>query len=190
MRTVESRRLTVDFMVTNLNEFMEERRAQDEFFKRLAESNEWYTPMSLFKDLGVMFDLDAAASPHKRTPAERHYTMEDNGLRRPWEGLVWLSPPVVNTPDHINNPRSWLKRMYDHHNGILLRRATTDTKSFHEFPADAYLFLKGRIRFVDSMTLRKLNAGTHGSVLCAYGEEAVRILAESAVDGMLLMPYA
>lgn len=55
---------------------------------------EWYTPPSLFRALGLTFDLDPA-SPGAEVvpwiPAARHYTPRENGLIQPSAGM----PPNV-----------------------------------------------------------------------------------------------
>lgn len=54
---------------------------------------EWLTPPEILSKLGS-FDLDPCA-PIRRpwATAENHYTIEDNGLLKPWFGRVWLNPP-------------------------------------------------------------------------------------------------
>lgn len=55
--------------------------------------DEWLTPPDIIKGLGS-FDLDPC-SPVNRPwdTADRHYTIEDDGLMQPWSGRVWLNPP-------------------------------------------------------------------------------------------------
>lgn len=55
--------------------------------------DEWLTPPSILKALGD-FDLDPC-SPINRPwdTAKKHYTIEDNGLNKKWEGRVWCNPP-------------------------------------------------------------------------------------------------
>src|SRR5690606_38163062 len=63
---------------------------------QVNEGDEWYTPRWLFDALGIRFSIDVCA-PLDRTfssvPAERHFTIEDDGLAQPWEGTVWRNPP-------------------------------------------------------------------------------------------------
>jgi hypothetical protein len=69
--------------------------------------------------------------------------------------------------------------MVTHGNGIALAAARTEVEGwFWPFiweAADAVLFLRGRIYFRRPDGSRMGNAG-HGSVLAAYGDEAVRRL--------------
>lgn len=78
--------------------------------------DEWYTPPWLFDALGLRFDLDVCApvDPQLRTvPARRVYTIGDDGLSLPWDGLIWCNPPY-------SNPTPWAERMIEHDNGLLL----------------------------------------------------------------------
>jgi hypothetical protein len=53
-------------------------------------SDEWYTPAILFNQLGLEFDLDVASAFNSPThvPADRRYTINDDGLTQPWIGRV------------------------------------------------------------------------------------------------------
>lgn len=80
------------------------------------EGDEWYTPRWLFDALAVKFSIDVCApldQTHSSVPAERHFTIEDDGLAQPWEGTVWCNPPY-------SKPEPWARRMIHHRDGLLL----------------------------------------------------------------------
>lgn len=123
---------------------------------------DWYTPPWLFQRLGLEFDLDPCQPPSgiEWIPAKRRYSIHDDGLAQPWCGCVWLNPPYgKHTP-------AWLERMHNHRNGIALVFARTDCAWFHEYvaQADAILFLRGRVKFVDGLCVT--GGGAQGVVLC------------------------
>jgi hypothetical protein len=142
--------------------------------------DEWLTPPEIIRSLGE-FDLDPC-SPINRpwSTAEKHFTIEDDGLNRSWNGRVWCNPP------YGLEAAKWLKKLSDHNNGIALIFARTETKMFFEWvwrKASAVLFLEGRLYFHHVTGERaRANAGAP-SVLIAYGEENARILAETDIKG-------
>lgn len=143
---------------------------------------EWLTPPELIKALGD-FDLDPC-SPVKRPwdTAKTHFTIEDDGLSKPWFGRVWLNPP------YDDKAEIWLKRLADHRNGIALIFARTDTRSFHDYVwgrADAVLFIKGRVQFYTVDGIRRRANGAP-SVLAAYGESNVESLQAIASRGKFI----
>lgn len=51
------------------------------------------------------FTLDVAAAPHN-AKCERYYTVEDDGLTRPWDAVsVWCNPPYSDI-------RSWVEKAW------------------------------------------------------------------------------
>lgn len=106
--------------------------------------DEWLTPPEILKQLGV-FDLDPCAPVIRPwDTAKNHFTIQDDGLSKQWEGRVWLNPPFGR--DAIK----WMRRMKEHSNGIALIPARTETAMFYECvwrDADAVLFIKGRPHF-------------------------------------------
>ena len=78
-------------------------------------SDEWYTPSTLFEQLGLRFDLDVASPTDNKShvPADRKYTIEDDGLVQPWTGRVWMNPPY-------SKPAPWVEKWLNHANGIAL----------------------------------------------------------------------
>ena len=138
-------------------------------------SVDWYTPPWVFEKLGITFDLDPCQPPEgvKWIPAKKTYSVLDDGLKQPWNGRVWLNPPYgKHTP-------AWLERMHQHRNGIALVFARTDCAWFHDSvaKADAILFLRGRIKFVDGLCATKGSGAGSGSMLVAWGSDNVAAIA-------------
>lgn len=145
--------------------------------------DEWLTPPHIIEALGA-FDLDPCA-PIVRPwdTAAAHYTVEDNGLAKPWHGRVWLNPP------YGQNTEAWMQRLAEHGDGVALIFARTETSIF--FPwvwwrADSVFFFRGRLHFHDVEGVRaKANAGGP-SVLVAYGERNTEAINSSGLPGYLV----
>ena len=142
------------------------------------KNDEWLTPPEILRALGT-FDLDPCA-PIKRPweTAAQHYTVEDDGLRKPWHGRVWCNPPFGR------EAVKWLRRMRDHGNGIALIPARTETAMFYETvwgEADGVLFIKGRPHFhyVDGRRAA-FNSGAP-IALVAYGRDNLTALMHSGL---------
>ncbi len=147
------------------------------------QNDEWLTPPKLIKVLGP-FDTDPC-SPIDRPwdTARIHYTISENGLWQKWQGRVWLNPP------YGLQAKTWLAKMVEHGNGIVLIFARTETDMFFRYvwnSADAVLFLRGRLHFhyVDG-SRAKANAGAP-SVLIAYGSDNSKILEQSNIHGKFI----
>lgn len=144
---------------------------------RLLEggTNEWYTPPEIFTALDLTFDLDPCAPEGGVSwiPAERHYSIKDDGLLQPWEGRVWLNPPYGTATG------SWVERLARHGNGIALVFARTDTiwGQAAIARASAVCFITGRLSFIagGDGDQRGHNAAT-ASMLLAYGEVCAEAL--------------
>lgn len=133
---------------------------------------EWYTPASLFHDLGdPVFDLDPAAAPdHAAVPARRFWTKADDGLDKTWHGHVWLNPPY----GRMAVP--FVTKMIVHDDGLLLLPSRTETDVYQRalIYADAVTFLRNRLWFVrnDGATGRS----SFGSTLFGFGLWAAEML--------------
>jgi len=63
-------------------------------------TDEWLTPPEIVAALGK-FDLDPCSPINRPWPtAEKHYTIEDDGLFLPWFGRVWMNPPYGKQMNH------------------------------------------------------------------------------------------
>lgn len=151
--------------------------------KSKHKSVEWYTPKWVFDALGLAFDLDPS-SPHdmeSQVPAIKKYTLFDDGLKKPWEGTVWLNPPYgKDTP-------LWIKRFVDHGDGIALVFSRTDTEwcQLAMNQCNSMLFLGGRIEFIPGIENKhkKSRCGA-GTVMFAFGDKcelALRKLSDRGI---------
>lgn len=148
----------------------------------VAATDVWLTPPHIIKALGH-FDLDPCSSLDRPwDTADKHFTIDDDGIAQPWAGRVWCNPPYGKAM----NP--FLKKMVEHNNGIALIFARTETRAFFDYvwdKADAILFLKGRLRFHYPDGAQGGTAGSP-SVLIAYGAENVKALEECNLDGKMV----
>ncbi len=155
---------------------------------KTEKSVEWYTPKWVFDTLNINFDLDPCSPFNFDThvPATTKYTIFDDGLSKEWIGRVWLNPPYGREVE------KWIKRMIDHKNGIALVFSRTDSKWCQEAmkSADAVLFYRGRISFIDGATGKQNNNGGAGSLFLTWGEESVRALSNMSDKGFMIFNSA
>lgn len=147
---------------------------------------DWYTPAWVFENIGLDYDLDPC-SPKGGVPwipVKAHYSLPDDGLALPWVGRVWCNPPYGKFTAR------WLKKMNEHRNGMALIFARTDTRWFHEsvIHADAILFLKGRIAFVDGLGKTGGGGAGAGSMLVAWGDVCREALEQMTHFGFIIHP--
>lgn len=145
----------------------------------VGKSDDWFTPPEIFTALGLMFDLDPCSpgSDHW-VPARKVYTKADDGLSKPWHGLVWMNPPFGGR----NGQVPWLRRFLDHGNGIALVAARTSAGWFHDeaVRAETMLFPRGKTKFIRPDGTRGESPGT-GVVLLGMGEVANAALCRSGL---------
>jgi hypothetical protein len=153
----------------------------------IGKNDEWLTPQYIIDALGP-FDLDPC-SPINRVynTAEYHMTKIDDGLKWYWLGRVWLNPPF----NRYERPK-WMKKMYEHNNGIMLVPAAMETDAFKNYvfgKATGILALNHRSYFyrVDG-TRSKANCGCT-ICLVAYGQDNLQALIDSKL-GTVLKEYA
>lgn len=149
----------------------------------------WLTPPEIIRDLGP-FDLDPCAAPEPRPwpTATRHIALPEDGLSAEWSGVCWVNPPYgPHTGD-------WLDRLAEHGaGGIALTFARTETDWFFRTvweKAGALLFVRGRLTFHRPDGSPGRFNGSAPSVLISYRDEATRRLAQSRIDGHLIVNSA
>jgi hypothetical protein len=145
----------------------------------IGATDDWYTPPEIFDALGLTFDLDPCSpGPHHWVPARKVYTVEDDGLRSKWSGLVWMNPPFGGR----NGQVPWLEKFMEHGNGIALVAARTSAGWFHDVAvqAETMLFPRGKTKFIRPDGTRGESPGT-GIVLLGMGNVANTALARSGL---------
>lgn len=118
-----------------------------------SKSNEWATPIALFRELDAEFhfDLDPCCT-HENAKCEIHYTIEDDGLSKNWGGRrVFCNPP------YGRELPKWVRKCYEESKRasvvVMLIPARTDTSYFHDFiyhKAKEIRFIRGRLHFNES----------------------------------------
>jgi DNA N-6-adenine-methyltransferase (Dam) len=152
---------------------------------RTSDTDTWLTPPALLERLAP-FDTDPCASVDQpwRT-ATVQYTAEDNGLVRPWSGLVWVNPPFAD-------PDPWIRKLARHPaGGIALLHACTETELWHAevWPRiSAAMFLAGRVHFHDAAGRRARGNSGRPVALLAYGPLALARLRAADDLGQLVIP--
>lgn len=146
-------------------------------------NDDWLTPPEILQRLG-RFDLDPCASTRRPWPtADRHFTIDDDGLSKEWHGRVWLNPPYTEVS-------RWMARMHAHGNGISLANARTETRWFFDYvwSADAVLFIRGRVTFFrpDGTKGDLGGRASNPSVLIAFSNDDSEALYRSGISGKFI----
>ena len=119
----------------------------------LMSSNtpEWETPQAFFDKLDTEFHftLDAAATP-ENAKCERFYTLKENALWQPWDGIVWCNPPYGRIIGKF--VRKGYEEAQRGATVVMLIPSRTDTKYWHNYVMGAkeIRFIKGRLCFSEN----------------------------------------
>ncbi|UWS06421.1 phage N-6-adenine-methyltransferase [Phaeobacter inhibens] len=154
-------------------------------YEKQGESDEWYTPAYIFEALGVIFNLDVACPPEgpRHVPANSFYS--EKSLEREWSGFVWMNPPF----GHQSTKRLWLRKFFEHGNGIALLPDRTSAPWWQEFAplADAVLFVSPKVKFERPDGSIGEQPGT-GTTLFAVGPEGAAALLRASSLGQTFHP--
>ena len=119
-----------------------------------SERDDWETPQALFDELDAVyhFTLDPC-STHENAKCAKHYTVEEDGLSRSWDGeTVFCNPP------YGRNIAAWVRKCAEessHAEVVMLIPSRTDTAYFHDYiyhRAREIRFIRGRLHFNESKT--------------------------------------
>lgn len=133
-------------------------------------SDEWYTPEIIFDLLGVRFDLDVAAPKGNKghVPANRKYTIDDDGLAQDWVGRVWMNPPY-------SKPAPWIEKWLNHNNGIALLPMAKSKWFNRMIESDANFIVLPSVFKFESPEGKPLSL-MMGSTLWALGESNIEAI--------------
>ena len=117
----------------------------------MSETDEWYTPQEIIDSVLEVFgeiDLDPCSNSktNSKIPARKHFTKNDNGLTKPWEGAVYMNPP------YGREIKDWVSKLLEEWEigkieGIALVPARTDTDWFSQLDAHPWCAIRGRLKF-------------------------------------------
>ena len=112
-----------------------------------SKTDLWATPQKFFDryDAVYRFTLDVCADKDNAKCAN-FYTVEDNGLIQPWQGVCWMNPP------YGREIGAWMKKAHESSlkgaTVVCLVPARTDTKWWHDYAMHGQIeFIKGRLKF-------------------------------------------
>lgn len=151
----------------------------------IGKSQTHLTPRWILDALGP-FDLDpCAAWKQPWVTAKIQYAAPyANGLKLSWHGRVWMNPPFDR-----REVGAWVRKFFNHGNGICLLHARTETDWFQPIwdHADAILFLRKRVKFCDEQGREaKANSGAP-VVLAAVGQTNADALLHSGISGVAVI---
>ena len=152
--------------------------------------NEWYTPPEYIEAARAVMgsiDLDPATSDiaNKTVQASHYYTVEMNGLEKPWFGCVWMNPPYSSDKIGAFIDKLVAERPnYD--SAIVLVNNATETAWFTKMIgiASAVCFPHGRIKFIDTQG-KSSGAPLQGQAVLYIGNNVDRFCDEFAEFGWL-----
>ena len=140
-----------------------------------SDENEWYTPtryVEAAREVLDAFDLDPASSEeaNRRIGAAAIWTEEDDGLRQPWYGRIWLNPPYGRLAEGFTRRLVTEYAAQSVEAAVLLVNAhCTDTKWFQPLWDQPLCFTDHRIDFEAPEGREKKTTSTHGSVFAYFG---------------------
>jgi phage N-6-adenine-methyltransferase len=159
-----------------------------------GHGDEWYTPseyVEVVRDVfGGVIDLDPASCDEAQqiVQAKRYYTNDDDGLKQPWSGRVFLNPPY-------SNPTPFVDRLIEHYErgdvpeAILLENTDSSARWFHKAlkACSALCFPSSRIKFRHG---REGCSPRYSSVFFYFGEEVERFRRRFASVGSVVIVKA
>lgn len=141
--------------------------------RELKKNDCLQTPKWITDALGH-FDLDPCAGEHTNIA---DFNMWDgwghDGLKLDWFGFVWCNPP-------FSQKDLWTKKMLEHGNGIMVLPERGSAPWFGPLAKrlGKYFVMGKKINFIGGPSSNNL-----GSVLFAFGDEAVKRIENSNLPG-------
>lgn len=157
------------------------------FVEPKSATVEWYTPASVFQSMGGgLFDLDVCSPPRELVPwipARRAFVLpEHDGLREPWDGMVWMNPPFGA------GIGKWVARFTNHGNGVALLPNRADAAWWQGAAegTDVIRVLRGRTAFIPGAGAAWSEAPPFGCALFGVGAGA-EVVRRCSLPGVTLV---
>ena len=116
-----------------------------------SKTDLWSTPQDFYNKLNEEFNFNLdPCSTNENTKCEKHFTIDDDGLKQDWQGYtVFVNPPYGRVL------KEWVQKCYEESlkpntTVVMLIPARTDTIYFHKYIyhiAKEIRLLKGRLKF-------------------------------------------
>ncbi len=149
-----------------------------------------YTPAHIIEDVRAVLgsiDLDPASCElaQKLVKAKAYFTEENNGLKQPWHGNIFLNPPY-QMPLIRQFTDKLVEELPNINSAILLTNNSTDTLWFYKCAeyAEAVCFTKGRINFYKADEVR--TQPTNGQAFFYFGDNE-KVFVEIFIKHGLIM---
>lgn len=160
-----------------------------------SDSDEWRTPAEVIKLVRFVMpegkiELDPCSCEKSFVNPEREFRKEDNGLAKQWIA----NSVFVNFPYSEN--KKWSDKIIEEYatgrakTVVVLCAARTDTKWFQNLAmcASAFLFFKGRLKFLPEQAATKGNTAPFPSALIALGDFSMPNFGMLDKHGIILYP--
>jgi hypothetical protein len=149
-------------------------------------SDEWWTPAYIFDALCCTFDLDVAHPERGATHVPCRDWISADSLQKPWHGFVWMNPPFGGR----NSLAPWMRKFFDHGNGIALTPDRTSAPWFQEAWQRASLVLfTPKVKFLrPDGSLGK--SPSNGTALWAAGPQGMAALIRAELAGLGILATA
>lgn len=136
---------------------------------------------------GNPIDLDPASNDdaQRRVKAITHYTIDDDGLSKEWNGRVYLNPPYSQPAAFVSKLVAEVDAMRTDE-AVILVNASTSTKWFHHLLQNAYgmCIFAGRLAFHHPTTGKLTKNNRYDQVAFYFGDRTGYLTFEASFQEM------